>query len=104
MVDIGRCAKCEFFKFKCASVPSALKDIWQTAFSQHHLLQIQQKRCYVAERVFAAAQTPPLELYLAAFRAWSRTSDLSGSDRVLAVRSSVVLSFSLVSKRYQHFW
>ena len=65
MVDIGRCAKCEYYKWKCATVPVDLRVIWQDALSQHHLLQIQQKRCYAADRVRAATDFPRSELYLA---------------------------------------
>ena len=65
MVDIGRCAKCEYFKWKCSSSPVDLKGVWQEALSQHHLLQIQQKRCYSDDRARAAATFPRSELYLA---------------------------------------
>ena len=65
MVDISRCAKCEYCKWKCATVPVDLRVVWQDALSQHHLLQIQQKRCYAADRVGAATDFPRSELYLA---------------------------------------
>ena len=65
IVDIGRCPKCEYFKFKMASVAADLRHIWQDAFSKHHLLQIQQKRCYAADRARAAHDFPNTELYLA---------------------------------------
>ena len=65
MVDMGRCAKCEYYKWKCAQPPQDLRGVWQEALSQHHLLQIQQKRCYSADRARAAATYPREELYLA---------------------------------------
>ena len=65
MVDMGRCAKCEYYKWKCAQPPQELRGVWQEALSQHHLLQIQQKRCYSADRARAAATYPREELYLA---------------------------------------
>ena len=64
IVDIGRCSKCEFFKWKCASVPLWARPIWQDALAKHHLLQIQQKQCYSADRARAAADYPRTELYL----------------------------------------
>lgn len=64
IVDIGRCSKCEFFKWKCASVPLWARHIWQDALAKHHLLQIQQKQCYAADRARAAADYPMTELYL----------------------------------------
>jgi hypothetical protein len=64
IVDIGRCAKCEYFKYKCSHVPEGLRSIWQDALSEHHLLQIQQKKCYQADRVRAASSFPREELYL----------------------------------------
>ena len=65
IVDIGRCSKCEFFKWKCASVPLWARPIWQDALAKHHLLQIQQKQCYAQDRARAAADFPMTELYLA---------------------------------------
>jgi hypothetical protein len=65
MVDMGRCAKCEYYKWKCAQPPQDLRGVWQEALSHHHLLQIQQKRCYSADRARAAATYPREELYLA---------------------------------------
>ena len=65
MVDMGRCAKGEYYKWKCAQPPQDLRGVWQEALSQHHLLQIQQKRCYSADRARAAATYPREELYLA---------------------------------------
>ena len=65
VVDIGRCPKCEYFKWKMASVAVPLRGVWQDAFAKHHLLQIQQKRCYVADRARAAQDFPRTELYLA---------------------------------------
>ena len=65
VVDIGRCTKCEYFKWKMASVAVSLRGVWQDAFAKHHLLQIQQKRCYAADRARAAQDFPRTELYLA---------------------------------------
>ena len=65
VVDIGRCAKCEYFKWKLRSCPPLLRPVWQDAFAKHHLLQIQQKRCYMADRARAAQDFPRSELYLA---------------------------------------
>ena len=65
VVDIGRCPKCEYFKWKMASVAVSLRGVWQDAFAKHHLLQIQQKRCYVADLARAAQDFPRTELYLA---------------------------------------
>ena len=64
VVDIGRCPKCEYFKWKMASVAVSLRGVWQDAFAKHHLLQIQQKRCYAADRARAAQDFPRTELYL----------------------------------------
>ena len=65
LVDIGRCPKCEYFQYKCASVPLALRSVWQDALSKHHLLQIKQKQIYAADRAKATAEFPNVELYLA---------------------------------------
>ena len=65
LVDMGRCPKCQFFQYKCASVPLALRSVWQDALSKHHLLQIEQKRIYSADRAKAAAGFPNAEVYLA---------------------------------------
>ena len=65
IVDIGRCPKCEFFKWKCASVALELREVWQDALSRHFLLQIQQKKRYAADRAMAASTFPHTELYLA---------------------------------------
>ncbi len=64
MVDIGRCPKCEYFRWKCSSVAVGLRSIWQDAMSQHHLLHIRQKQIYAADRAKAAADFPNSELYL----------------------------------------
>ena len=58
VVDIGRCSKCEFFEWKCASVPLQMRHIWQEALAKHHLIQIKQKQCYTADRARAAAEPP----------------------------------------------
>ena len=65
LVDIGRCSKCEFFKWKCASVAPFLRPIYQDALATHHLLSIQQKRCYERDRAHAASDFPNSELYVA---------------------------------------
>ena len=65
VVDIGRCTKCEYFKWKMSSVAADLKPVWQDAFARHHLLQRQQKRIYAADRARAALDFPSTELYLA---------------------------------------
>ena len=65
LVGIGRCPKCQYFQYKCASVPLALRSVWQDALSKHHLLQIKQKQIYAADRAKAAAEFPNVELYLA---------------------------------------
>jgi hypothetical protein len=64
MVDIGRCSKCEYHTWKCATVPVDLHAIWQDALSHHHLLHIQQKKCYAADWGRAAVDFPRSELYL----------------------------------------
>ena len=64
VVDIGRCPKCEYFEYKCASVPQELRGSWQTAMAEHHLLQIQQKKCYSADRAVAAADYPNSEIWI----------------------------------------
>ena len=65
VVDIGRCPKCEFFKWKCASVMPALREVWQDALSTHFLLQVAQTKLYAADRAIAASTFPHSELYLA---------------------------------------
>ena len=69
IVDIGRCPKCMYFEWKCSSVPLALRSIWQEALAKHHLIQIEQKRCYMADRAKAAAAFPHVELYMVISRA-----------------------------------
>ncbi len=64
VVDIGRCAKCEYLKWKCSTAPEAFKGIWQEALAKHRMLQIQQKRCYSIDRTLAVASFPRSELYL----------------------------------------
>ena len=64
IVDIGRCPKCAYFQWKCSSVPVALRGIWQDALAKHHLNQLAQKRCYMADRARAAASFPHVELYM----------------------------------------
>ena len=84
LVDIGRCSKCQYFQYKCASVPIALRSVWQDALSKHHLLQIKQKQIYAAGRARAAADFPNVELYLAMDCGSGREfvyPHLSGADR-----------------------
>ena len=64
MVDIGRCPKCQYFEWKCSTVPLALRGPWQDALAQHHMIQIAQKQCYNADRARAASQFPAIELYM----------------------------------------
>ena len=64
IVDIGRCSKCQYFEWKCSSVPVALRAIWQEALAKHHMIQIAQKRCYMQDRAAAAAAFPHMELYM----------------------------------------
>ena len=64
MVDIGRCPRCEYMEWKCASVPIELRSVWQDALAKHHQLQIAQKRCYAAARAKAATQFPNVQLYM----------------------------------------
>ena len=64
IVDIGRCPKCEYFEWKCSSVPLALRGIWQEALAKHRLIEVEQKRCYMADRAKAAAAFPHVELYM----------------------------------------
>ena len=63
MVDIGRCPRCEYMEWKCASVPIELRSIWQDALAKHQQLQIAQKRCYAAARAKAATEFPNVQLY-----------------------------------------
>jgi hypothetical protein len=65
IVDIGRCPKCQYFEWKCASMPLELRGVWQDALAQHHAIQIEQKRCYAADRARAASLYPAIELYMA---------------------------------------
>ena len=64
MVDVGRCPRCEYMEWKCASVPQELRSVWQDALAKHHQLQISQKRRYAADRARAAAQFPDVQLYM----------------------------------------
>ena len=64
MVDIGRCPRCEYMEWKCASVPTELRSVWQEALANHHKLQIAQKRCYAADRAKASTQFPDVQLYM----------------------------------------
>ena len=64
MVDIGRCPRCQYMEWKCASVPIELRSVWQDALSKHHQLQIAQKRCYAAARAKAAIEFPNIQLYM----------------------------------------
>ena len=64
MVDIGRCPRCEYMEWKCASVLVALRTVWQEALANHHKLQIAQKRCYATDRARAAAHFPNVQLYM----------------------------------------
>ena len=65
VVDIGRCPKCQYFEWKCSSVPLELRGPWQEALARHHVIQIEQKRRYAADRARAASQYPAIELYMA---------------------------------------
>ena len=64
MVDIGRCPRCEYMEWKCASVPFELRPVWQDALAKHHQLGIAQKRCYATARAKAAAEFPNIQLYM----------------------------------------
>jgi len=64
MVDIGRCPKCQYYQWKCATVPLELRGVWQDALAEHHVLHIGQKRCYAADRARAASLYPAIELYM----------------------------------------
>ncbi|CAK0866806.1 unnamed protein product, partial [Prorocentrum cordatum] len=66
MVSLGRCTKCAFFRWKCMSVSSEdERRAWQKVAAAHHLLQLDQKRIYWADRAVAASDYPKSELYLA---------------------------------------
>ena len=43
MVDIGRCPRCQYIEWKCASVPLELRAVWQEALATHHQIQIAQR-------------------------------------------------------------
>ena len=36
MVDIGRCPRCQYIYWKCASVPLELRAVWQEAIAKHN--------------------------------------------------------------------
>ena len=65
MVDIGRCPRCQYIEWKCASVPLELRAVWQEALATHHQIQIAQKQCYAADRAKAASGFPKVQLYVA---------------------------------------
>ena len=64
MVDIGRCPRCQYMEWKCASVPLELRKVWQDALAKHHQLHMQQTKCYAADRAMAATQYPDVQLYI----------------------------------------
>ena len=64
IVEIGRCPKCKYFEWKCSSVAPELRHVWQDAWSKHHVLQIAQKKCFVADRAKAMVDYPRTEMYM----------------------------------------
>ncbi|CAK0833225.1 unnamed protein product, partial [Prorocentrum cordatum] len=65
MVSLGRCTKCAFYRWKCMSVTSDIeRRAWQKVAAAYHLLQLEQKRVYWADRAVAASDYPKSELYL----------------------------------------
>ena len=64
MVDIGRCPRCQYMEWKCASVPLELRPAWQDALAKHHHLHIAQKRCYATDRAKASIEFPAIQLYM----------------------------------------
>ena len=71
VVDIGRCALCNYIQWKCSAVERALQPVWQGALAKHQWLAIQQKRCYARDRAVAASDYPHTEIYMAhVFRCW----------------------------------
>lgn len=66
VVEIGRCRKCCFLRWKCLSAISpAERAVWQQVAARHQLLQLDQKKVYWADRAQAAADYPHSELYTA---------------------------------------
>ena len=67
VVEIGRCAKCCFFAWKCLAVDAEHREIWQKLATEHQWLQLSQKRAYHVDRAKAASSYPHRdgEIYVA---------------------------------------
>ena len=66
VVEIGRCRKCCFLRWKCMSAISpAERMAWQKLAARHQQLQLDQKKVYWEDRAQASADYPHTELYTA---------------------------------------
>ena len=66
VVEIGRCRKCAFLRWKCLSaITPEERALWQKVAARHQMLQLEQKKEYWADRAKAAEDYPHTELYTA---------------------------------------
>lgn len=66
VVEIGRCPKCCFLRWKCLSASSpAEREAWQRLAAAHQSITLAQKKTYAVDRARAASDYPASELYMA---------------------------------------
>ena len=66
VVEIGRCPKCCFLRWKCLSATSPQeREAWQRLAAAHQSITLAQKKTYAVDRARAASDYPASELYMA---------------------------------------
>ena len=66
VVEIGRCPKCCFLRWKCLSATSPEeREAWQRLAAAHQSITLAQKKTYAVDRARAASDYPASELYIA---------------------------------------
>lgn len=65
VVNMARCPKCCYLRWRCMSSPPEQREQWQRLAAAHQYLQLAQKRTYAADRAVASSDYPRSELYMA---------------------------------------
>jgi hypothetical protein len=64
-VNMERCPKCCLYRYKLLSCRQEERAHWERLSSDHHFLEVAQKRRYAVDRAVAASDFPRSELYMA---------------------------------------
>lgn len=65
VVNMARCPRCCYLRWRCMSSPPEQREQWQRLAAAHQYLQLAQKRVYAADRAIASSDYPRSELYMA---------------------------------------